>query len=202
MTEPNDKRYRIHIPRFLAIPPDLLEIAERRTYLAGLVPFCFAKNGGMKFYVARPQARKPDLPPPPYQIGKGTRMMHDGKTWRDISTDDLPLGEGVDAEALYVTALREAEEELGLRPESVEHPIYAFGVHRFFSATTREPKDMALFFTELDEKHRFSPPDATHGKTEDCRWLSLPADEALLRPNHARALSRFESWYKAKAKAA
>ncbi|MBI1276446.1 NUDIX domain-containing protein [bacterium] len=202
MTEPNDPRYRIHIPRFLAIPGDLMEIPERQSYLAGLVPFNYAKNGAMQFYVARPQARKPDLPPPDFQIGKGTRMMLDNGQWRDIRQEDLPLKESDDAEALYVTALREAEEELGLKPESVTNPIYAFGVHRFFSATTREPKDMALFFTELHAGHRFSAPDATHGKTQECRWLTLPEHETLMRPNHAKALDRFETWLKARAKAA
>ncbi|MDE3061179.1 MAG: hypothetical protein KGJ06_09220, partial [Pseudomonadota bacterium] len=74
---------------------------------AGVVPFL---RDPLRFYLMKPVARHKDLPPPKFQIGKGTRMMRVGGEWQDI---DVSVPAGAETEHLAETALREGIEELG-----------------------------------------------------------------------------------------
>jgi hypothetical protein len=193
MTQPNGASYYEKLVGILPMAMGLQDVPANRLYLAGLVPFR-QDRAGWEFFVVRPEARKPDLPPPPFQLAKGTRMWApDGQNWCDVTPDDLPLGAEALAEPLEVTALREAEEELGIAPQAIAR-LYHGGVHRFFSATTREEKQMMMLFAELRHPDDKFTPDALHGKTAETAWMRLEQRDSM-RPNHAAVLERFvEAW--------
>lgn len=168
-------------------------------YLAGVVPFKVTRAHGFEWYVVKPDAKKPDLPPPPFQIAKGTRQMRDGKLWRDIEKEDRPYTtiHGGDShellEPLLHTALREGREELGLDIENIAM-LWDAGVHRFASASTQKLKYMQLYPLKLHNDTQFFAPDAEVGKSAECVWLE--ADNDTLREDHAAILRDIELFLK------
>lgn len=157
---------------------------------AGVVPH-MQKEQGLVYYVMKPSAKRPDLPPPQFQLCKGTRMAQgeDGK-WRDIKEGGLIAH----AEPLVQTALREGMEEVGLVLENII-ALYDVGVHGFASATTGQKKEAWFFTAQMSNNADFTKPDAS---TEECAWMTLDEFAIAGRPDHHYILSQIESLLKEK----
>lgn len=142
---------------------------------AGVVPV-----HGNQFYVMKPKASHPDLPPPEFQLCKGTRQYFDGKSWQDIKTKYVTDQK----ESLIATALREGMEELGLRLSNIE-TLYDCGPYDFSSASTGKGKSMWLFAAKVKSPEDFSAADAA---TAERAWLTLAEFKAQGRKDHVTVL--------------
>ena len=187
--------HRIQIGHFLAQQSIVaLPSAHALTYppeqynKAGIIPFVRGSHK-ISYYVMKPQARHADLPPPEFQICKGTRMqqLQDG-TWHDIrggTVGDAP-------EPLVVTALREGLEEIGLIPTNISS-IYDVGGYDFSSAATGKTLHMWLFAAEVKNATDFMRPDSS---TADCRWLTLEEFAIAGREDHHYILGLIDALLK------
>ncbi|MDE3015978.1 MAG: NUDIX hydrolase [Pseudomonadota bacterium] len=130
---------------------------------AGVVPFL---RDPLRFYLMKPVARHAGLPPPEFQICKGTRMMKIGGQWQDIVSSPAA---GMEIESLAETALREGIEELGLTLENIRR-LFDLGAYTFVSAKTGREKRMWLFAAEMaSEEFSGEAADTTAGRG----WLSF-----------------------------
>jgi ADP-ribose pyrophosphatase YjhB (NUDIX family) len=157
---------------------------------AGLVPHMQTAQG-LAYYVMKPAAKRPDFPPPQFQLCKGTRMAQaaDGK-WHDIK-EGATIAH---AEPLVQTALREGMEEVGLVLENII-TLYDAGTHGFASATTGQKKEAWFFTALLRDGACFTTPDAS---TAECAWMTLDEFAIAGRPDHHYILSQIESLLKEK----
>jgi hypothetical protein len=153
-----------------AHPPVALGAENPSLIKAGLLPVEF--NGQWRVYAMQPPATKPELGTPEFQIAKGTRMFRQGAKWQDCSKT---LPEAYDElEPLPLTALREAEEEIGL-PHTHIRQWFDMGEVQFLSATKGNKKSMQLYAAFLN---------APLKDTEHACWLSLTEAKALMRKDH------------------
>lgn len=141
---------------------------------AGVVPFL---RNPLRFYLMKPVARHADMPPPQFQIGKGTRMMKMGGVWQDIVS--APPA-GAEMETLAETALREGIEELGLVLENIRR-LFDMGAYDFFSAATAKRKVMWLFAAEMASEEF---PGEAAASTAERGWLAFQECLAVARPDH------------------
>lgn len=155
--------------------------SEHDVILAGVVPFCRI-GGEWMVYLAKPAAAKPHLPPPKFQIGKGTRMILDGDEWRDCENSDLPIA-AENSEPLAVTALREAQEELGLVMANITRFIDA-GIQIMYSTTGGNAKPIALYFAELTDPTDFTATDPFRAGTEARGWFNPWKSLDEMRDDH------------------
>ncbi len=170
---------------------------ERHIRFAGIVPVEI--NGkNVRIWLMRPEARKPHLPPPEFQIGKGTRMRRGAEQggWHDLTETDMPLSDDstIQAESLLRTAVREGEEELGVLPTNIER-LWDVGVFSFTSASTGAAKQMWLYVAALHDVNLLQRPDKQYGHTQECHWLDLSTDLVLIRPDHADVLQDIAARY-------
>ena len=202
--------------------------------LAGVVPFYFTHaeyvTENLRFYVMRPHHKHAHLPPPLWQIAKGTRYICIDGHWRDTTPEDIPLLQRLhrqsdtrykgtqphtlpadtSCEDLLDTALREAEEELGLHPHHIAQWFDA-GCHRFTSVqaaanasaqVSTQPalyKKMWLFAGEVTDPDLLAQSTPSSHSTQACRWYSVKAFSADGRDDHASILQtiaqRLTAWY-------
>ena len=132
----------------------------------------------------RPKASKPDLPPPLFQVCKGTRMQRMDGAWQDITADKLPIPDDDYAEPLAMTALREGEEEIGLRASNII-TMASVGIVPFISSSSGNCKYMALFVAAIKDPDAFDKPSETLAKTAETRWIAPHMKQALVKPDHA-----------------
>jgi len=181
MPDPNGALYH----QQLSLTPPIALMGHQKggaakCYLAGILPV-HGKGADVKVYLTRPEARKPDLPPPLFQLGKGTRMLCESNAWRDQRPEDQSPFHA--QEPLPVTALREGEEELGLQMENVQS-LWDAGTYDFLSSTTGEAKNLALYLVSVHDPLAFHAPDRTYGKSAECQWLDPKKEGGLIKPDH------------------
>lgn len=178
--------------RFLAAhPPRVVECGERAgddaCRKAAILPFLrAATTENWRFLVMKPQARHPQLGPPPFQLCKGTRMggeTEDEREWRDIRPEALLP---IHVEPLALTALREGWEELGL-PIAGEMRLYDLGRHGFSSASTKNSVFLWLFAAEMPGSPVLHKAAET---TADRAWLRADEFTQAGRADHAPILNR------------
>ena len=150
---------------------------------AGTVPYI---SGSQKrFLVMKPVAKHAHLPPPQYQLCKGTRMHKLETGWHDLADGQLPTGT---PETLLATALREGVEELGLIPEAIK-ALYDVGPYAFASAKSQTPRYMWLFASELPLETALLPMLEVAGTTAERRWMTLEEFAQEGRDDHIAILS-------------
>ena len=187
--------HRAKIGRFLAqnavfpLPSaHALLLPQQQYNKAGIIPFIRGSHK-LSYYMMKPHARHADLPPPEFQICKGTRMQQlPDETWQDVRTG--PMGEN--PEALAVTALREGIEEIGLIPANIA-TLYDIGGFDFSSAATGKTRCMWLFAAGMKSATDFIRPD---NSTADCRWLTLDEFAVAGRKDHHYILSLIDALLK------
>lgn len=138
----------------------------------------------------KPVARHPHLPPPEWQICKGTRMFCPvGGSWEDMKDGARPSGE---IEALAETALREGAEEMGLKLANIRR-LFDLGAHDFSSALTGKSKRMWLFAAELHAPDDFLPAHEVEAATAERGWLSASEFAVAGRSDHRYILAAIET---------
>lgn len=160
-------------------------VDEKQTMIkAGIVPFIpAAAMENWRFLVMQPRGAKPELGPPPWQLCKGTRMQRVDGHWRDMQPGELA---GEHAETLEQTALREAEEELGLM-QSLILRMYDLGRREIISASTGEAKPLWLFGAEMQAEEPLLSPQAS---TQARQWMGLADFQARGRADHVVMLTQ------------
>jgi ADP-ribose pyrophosphatase YjhB (NUDIX family) len=174
-------------------PHRLAQDDETGLTKAGLLPFLpTTQEADWQILVMRPRGDKPALGPPPLQICKGTRMARIGGDWSDMRKKTKDYDE---SESLAETALREAEEELGIQPNAIIR-LYDLGNAGFASASTSKGKYMRLFAAELKNREDLLPMAHIAATTAERRWLSFKEFAWQGREDHvqiaANALSRLQ----------
>ena len=152
---------------------------------AGLIPY-LRLGEEFLYYVMKPAAKRPDLPPPEFQLCKGTRMSNASGQWADIK-EGAVIDAG--AEPLAQTALREGMEEIGLVLENIVQ-LYEIGAFDFASASTGKNKTAWFFAAQVAEQGRFTQPDAT---TAECKWMTLLEFAIAGRADHHYILSQIDA---------
>lgn len=152
---------------------------ERIVLKAGIVPFL---RNPLRFYLMKPVAQHTGLPPPKFQICKGTRMMKVGGIWQDIAS---PPATTVEMESLEETALREGIEELGLVPGNILK-LFDLGAYAFASTKSGHEKQMYLFAAEMASEDFSNDVAAT---TAARVWLELEEFAIVGRDDHLYILN-------------
>lgn len=156
---------------------------------AGVLPFIREGNSIM-FFLMRPVPQRPDLGPPEFQIAKGTRRIREGGQWCDITSRHMPLKDLSRVEDLLTTAVREGQEELGLRVDNIAR-LYKGRVFAFRSATTGKAKQMLVHAVEVLDRDQFDEPNMEAGSRPECRWLSPEACRMQAREDHYVIVDEF-----------
>jgi 8-oxo-dGTP pyrophosphatase MutT (NUDIX family) len=115
---------------------------------AALLPFVETPQG-RQYWLVLPVAKRPDLPPPEWQICKGGR---DG------------------GESLQANALREGREELGLPGNIGEDALIDLGVHDFLSVDGKTIKPTQVYAVRLPMLIEAISNEPAIAQT---RWLTL-----------------------------
>ncbi len=154
---------------------------------SALLPFRRLPDGP-EICLMQPVSSKKELGAAKYEICKGTRMwlLPEGK-WMDLKKEPFPT-EG-EPEALILTALREAGEEMNLPLKDIQH-LANCGIQPFTSASTGVDKQMQLFLAEMRPETEIDAPDAKISGTERVEWFPLRAalEDARIRSDHRRIL--------------
>lgn len=129
----------------------------------GILPF-IKHESGLNFMVMKPFAENEILGKPQFQIAKGTRRINISGHWCDMRVDDLLYADESFHESLINTALREGNEEIGLKPENIK-TLFDLGGFTFISASKGIKKPMHLFAAEIIDVTNFSPFEATTSET-------------------------------------
>ncbi len=149
----------------------------------GILPFVKpdrASGGDIKILVMKPFAEKEILGSPKFQIAKGTRRINISGRWCDMRTDDLLYADESFHEPLIETALREGEEEIGLRPENIKI-LYDMGGFAFVSASKGTRKLMHLFAAEIADINNFG---AFEDTTSETGWMTPDEFKTNGREDH------------------
>lgn len=164
---------------------------------AGVVPFMRDAAGNLIYYLMKPVAARVELGPPPFQICKGTRLCSFHENNGDAVVMDMTalfkktvMGE-VAYEPVLETALREGQEEIGLRYDNIEK-LFDAGVVHFVSVKNHSRKPMYLFAAQVKQAHVFDTPSITDAATDATAWLTLKDYAAIGRPDHYEVLAWLE----------
>lgn len=133
----------------------------------GILPFTRA-DGALKIMVMKPFAEKEILGIPQFQIAKGTRRINISGSWCDMRLDDLLYADESFHEPIMETALREGNEEIGLKTANIK-TLFDMGGFTFVSASRGTKKPLHMFAAEVIDKNDFSHFEAT---TSETRWLT------------------------------
>ena len=165
-------------------------------YKAGALPYRVTQAGKIEYYLFKPSAMFDDDSDPGFQICKGTREIFNAETdeWENYhkraQLDELGVG---NLEPIKVTAIREAIEEVGLKPEAM---IAAgeWGQAAFTSASTGALKTMWLFAIQLEENAEFDEPHATEANTIAREWFNLENEEqsTKIRQDHLQIIRQID----------
>jgi hypothetical protein len=153
---------------------------------AGFIPYCIY-HGNPLVLLMKPKAEKAYLPPPLFQIAKGTRLVRINGKWQDLKRNMMEQKFAKDdLEDLQATALREAEEEIGLWPEILTN-IKNLGIFEFVSSSHNLPKKMAIYTAKIDYDQKFAIPDSATAQTA---WINPKIQESEIREDHRMIINR------------
>lgn len=171
--------------------PQIILLREAKTELqqvtkVGIIPFIpHVQEGQWKFMLMKPHAElgHPGALPE-FQIAKGTRRINMGDGWCDMRDDDLLNADPVFYENLIETALREGEEEIGLRRSNVTK-LFDVGVFFFVSAKRGIRKPLHVFAAEIKEPGNFG---TFESKTALTTWMKPDEFGGSARADHVSIL--------------
>ena len=146
----------------------------------GIVPFII-NDGKIQIMAMKPIAENEKLGKPQFQIAKGTRRININGNWCDMRADDLKFADESFYESLLDTALREGQEEIGLKPKNIKK-IYDLGDFVFISASKGTKSPLHLFAAEIIDINDFSEFEES---TEETKWLSPEEFTQLSRSDHS-----------------
>jgi hypothetical protein len=184
------------VPRLSRMVSQIATLPNEVAYdKAGVLPYYFGNNGEIHVLLMRPVAKKPHLPPPEFQTGKGTREWFGLKPDGTMGWIKYEVGkEGQDLTTLeptFTSMVREGMEELGLRPANIRH-IIELGEAGFVSATDNSPKRMWFYAAEVGDPEAFDPPSKKHADTDKLAWYSeaeiLKQGATGIRPDYVSIL--------------
>lgn len=150
---------------------------------AGLIPFL--PGTPARFLVMKPVPKHAHLPPPAFQLCKGTRMQQRSGAWRDLADNEPHSGT---PETLAETALREGIEELGITLEGID-TLYDVGPYAFSSSKSRTPRAMWLFAASFKSEDALLPMQDVADTTTHRLWISLPQFLSEGRDDHRDILA-------------
>ena len=165
---------------FEIIKPDLDYTYDHKVIKVGILPFIKLENTGFHIMVMKPFAEKEILGNPDFQIAKGTRRINVSGGWCDMREDDLIYADASFHEPLIETALREGNEEIGLKSHNIKK-LYDCGVFSFISASKGIRKPLYMFAAEISDSHDFEGFEATTAETQ---WFSVKEFESHGRKDH------------------
>lgn len=169
------------------IPGGTSEAPEGEITKCGILPFISADSPERyQCYLMRPVASKPHLPPPEWQICKGTRLvrLHAGgqdKPWEDMEDGVDYTNKRYNKESVLDCAIREGNEEIGLINNNIKK-IYNLSLCSFSSASSGKAKWMHLFAVTVVNPECWGVLDAA--TTAACEWIALENMEAIARKDH------------------
>jgi 8-oxo-dGTP pyrophosphatase MutT (NUDIX family) len=149
----------------------------------GILPFVVEGEGPLltvKMLLMKPRAEAKHLEEPAFQLAKGTRRIHINDGWCDMRADDLIYADPVFWESLVATALREGEEEVGLKPGNILR-LFDAGGFTFTSATRNIQKPLHMFAAEMKNMSDFGPFEAS---TLAADWFTLEEFARQGREDH------------------
>lgn len=149
---------------------------------AGMLPF-FRQGAELRLALILPRAKYPDRPPPQYQLVKGTRQGWKNGAFHDLTTDELPPSPNQPAEPLLVTALREAEEEIGLDRGKIIK-IYDLGVAQSIKTRTGKMERVRLYACELKDSSALAAIAEDHPTTCAFKFFPCHALAGEIREDH------------------
>ena len=191
MTDPIHALIQTHLQQHNVVSlvqDSAMRLSPDRFVKAGLLPFMRA--GGLRYCVMKPVAKQPDLPPPEWQICKGTRMHYiEGIGWRDMK-EGTPSEDR--RERLVETALREGMEELGLELANIVG-LFDMGPYNFASATSGKGKHMWVFAVEVIDAYDFLPLEKIADTTADRSWLLADEFAKTGRADHGIILQAIDA---------
>lgn len=160
----------------------------RHVTKAGILPYMPGNTReDMQFYVFKPKPKRIELGEPNYQICKGTRMMQFEGSWRDIP-DTVTPASTMPLEPLIETALREGQEELGLKLENIS-ALHDLGSYSFTSEKTGQMKWMWLYAARMYRHRDFTADAAVAEYTESRLWSTYTQFRTLGRADHIAIIS-------------
>lgn len=163
-------------------------VDERVVSKAGILPVWWEK-GEPRFFLMLPKSLKPELGPAEWQIAKGgRRVWRAGQGWVDTDTAGAA---GESLEPVLEAALREGEEELGLKRDNIKR-LWDAGVCAFTSAQSGTPKYMYLFVAGVKDPLDFLAPHQLDAKTESVAWMGVRECAGAARADHFALLERID----------
>ncbi|MEI7668667.1 MAG: NUDIX domain-containing protein [Pseudomonadota bacterium] len=156
---------------------------DAKVIKVGILPFFVEKSGEnneINIMVMRPIAEKEILGKPEFQLAKGTRKVNVSDSWCDMREDDLIFADESFHEPLIETALREGNEEIGLKTENIGK-LYDLGGFSFISASKGTKKPLHLFAAAIIDKNNFCEFEKS---TSETKWLRLEEFIANGRKDH------------------
>ena len=167
-----------------------------QVFKCGVLPYRIAADGVYEYYLFEPVAKLPEKGPPGFQIAKGTREIFDpeAQDWVDYASSAQIDKSGEEyLEPLFVTAIREGIEEIGLKPESIEQ-AFEWGETVITSARTGESKVMWLYALCMRSSCVFDEPDKNAAATHARRWFRLDGQQAadFIRKDHLKIITKID----------
>lgn len=159
---------------------------------AGVIPYHMNENGQISFYLMKPTGAHPELGEPAFQIAKGTREIFMDGEWQNYypnpKTAKIARAHPERIESLFVNAMREGIEEIGLKPENVLS-VQDAGRVDYTSESSGKPKSMWCFLAQVQDQNDFMEPDKEHADTGVCQWFTLEDENlAEVRADHLKIL--------------
>ena len=195
MREAAEKAAEYFNPPLMRDPKYWPEAPYVEIYKGGAVPYRLTDDDKLEYFLFEPAAILEDENPG-FQICKGTREIYnpDSEEWENYHNRRQAEAFGEEnLEDLRVTAIREAIEEVGLKPE---HMLAAgeWGQAAFTSATTGALKTMWLFAVQLEPDSEFDEPHETEANTIARAWFSLENEEQCqqIRNDHLNILRQID----------
>lgn len=149
---------------------------------AGVIPYTGSPR---RFLLMKPKPKHAHLPPPDFQLCKGTRMQNLSGTWKDLGDNEPHRGI---PETLAATALREGIEELGLSLHGIS-ALYNIGPYAFASSKSTQPRHMWLFAAHLTDESALLPEAEIADTTDIRQWLTLAEFQQCGRDDHRAILA-------------
>lgn len=158
----------------------------------GILPFIVEKerSGGrvtalIKLLAMKPSPKAKHMGDPSLQVAKGTRRVFINEEWHDMRDDDLRYADESFHEPLLATALREGEEEVGLKSSNIVR-LFDLGCFTFVSASRGIKKPLHMFAAEIRDPQDFTAFEST---TELTRWLTPDEFAEAGRADHVAIVS-------------
>lgn len=150
---------------------------------AGVLPFHRDEAGRIHFYLMKPKAKEGQDydTPPQFQICKGTReYQYKGEggvwQWEECKPRNRKMKEGDKPEPLFVTAIREGIEEIGLQPDSIQRS-FEWGRATYQGQKVERTHTLWLYVVEVAPDTPFLGPVKGLADTGKQEWFMWPPEE-------------------------